>query len=233
MGGNRSRHCRPDHRGLGPSRGARDRRRQRSGAHRRLRRRPHAPRVHQALGRRVRPRRTASWDDGGGRGPARDRQRLRRSRHRRLGRGVGQASVHLRDLGAELCAGISFREPGRRVLHRGADRAPRQAWGDRNCRSHELPRCRERRPRGPRQDRDRRPQARRRPRARRCRLPTGCLPRRRRRVRPRVHRARRGRGEAPQRHVDLHPGGFRVPQPRGLDRDSAPPRDRSDRALHR
>ena len=33
----------------------------------------------------------------------------------------------------------------------------RKARGDRDCRTHELSRCRERRPGGPRQDRDRRP----------------------------------------------------------------------------
>ena len=88
--------------------------------------------------------------------PARDRQRLRRPGHRRPGRSLGQAPVHLRDLRPELCAGIPLREPGRRVLQRRADRAPRQARSDRNCRGHELPRCRERRPGGPRQDRDRR-----------------------------------------------------------------------------
>ena len=63
-----------------------------------IRRPPHAPRVDQALGGRIRTCRAAARDDGGGGRSARDRQRLRRPRRGRPRRGRSVAPVHLRDL---------------------------------------------------------------------------------------------------------------------------------------
>ena len=131
-----------------------------------LRGRPHAPRVHQALGRRVRPRRAPSRHDGGGRRPARDRQRLRRAGRRRPRRGRRRTSPSPSASGPELRPGLPLREPRRRARQRRSGGAARRARRHRHRRGHELPRRRQRRPGGARQDRHCRLQAGRRPRSR-------------------------------------------------------------------
>ena len=112
-----------------------------------LRRRPHAPGVHQAVDRRVRRHRAAGRDDRRRRRPPRARQRAGGPGHPGADGGRGAAAVHLRGLRVELRARLAVRVrrgDARRPRHRRAHHPPRRA---RRRRGHELPR-RDRRRRG-------------------------------------------------------------------------------------
>ncbi len=198
-----------------------------------VRGRPHAPRVDEALDRRVRARGAPAWDDRRGRGPARDRKRPGRAGHRGARGGRRAAAVHVRGLCLQLRAGVSVRERrrgsrcGRRARAHRAPRRPRRGGGN------ELPGRDRRRPG------DVGPHRRGRRAARRRSQPWGARPGARRvpgrggRVRPRVDHPRGG-GRAPaQGHVGVHPPGLREPEPRDAHSRCHRARDRPGGLLHR
>ena len=205
----------------GAARRARGDRRRRGRADARVRRRPHAPRVDEAVGRRVRPRRPPARDHRRRRRPARDRQRVRRRRRRRAGRGGRAAAVHVRHLAPRAACRRRRSSLGRRARRRRHPRADRRHGAHRRGRGHELPRRDRRRPRDARAHRGRRHAPGRRPQPGRARPGARRLPRGRGRVRPRVHELDGGRGEAPQGDVGVHPPGFGEPEPRRRSRPTS------------
>ena len=90
--------------GVGPPGGRRGDRPRRRGGDGRPGGRPHAPRVDEAVGRRVRAHRAAPGDHGGGRRSPRGGQRLRHPRRGRADRRGPPAPVHLRGLRQQLRA---------------------------------------------------------------------------------------------------------------------------------
>ena len=202
-------------RGLGRTRGARGDRCRRRRAHAGLRRRPHAPGVHQAVDRRVRLHRAPRRDDRRRRRPPRARQRAGGPGHPRADGGGGAAAVHLRVYASSCVPASPFESAGATLEATDIAELITRHGAARRGRGHELPRGDRRRRRDAGPGRGRRGAARGRPQPRRLGAAAGRLPRRRGRIRPREHPPGRGRGEAAQGDVGVPAPGVGEPEPGG------------------